>query len=163
MNERRKSRTQKAKLNIVFSLIQQGITFICGLIVPKLMLNAFGSEAYGATASIATFLSYITLLEGGVGAVTRSALYKAFASRSDEQVSAVVSETKMFYRKIAYAFTAYVIILACLYKQKSKNTVYGYWYSFCLVIVIALSTFAEYFIGISYSFLIQEDQLNYEW
>ena len=156
-----KTRTQKAKLNMFFSLLQQGIAFICGLIIPKMMLNAFGSEAYGATSSIATFLAYITLLEGGVGAVTRSALYKAFAGKSDDQISAIVTETKSFYRKIAYAFVVYVIVIACFFKQISHNTVFGYWYSFGLVIVIALSTFAEYFIGISYSLLLQADQMNY--
>ncbi len=156
-----KSRTEKAKLNMLFSLMQQGVTFVCGLIVPKLMLNAFGSEAYGATASIATFLSYIVLLEGGIGAVTRSALYKAFASRSNENISAVITETKAFYKKIAYVFILYVLIVACFFKQLSHNTSFGYWYSFGLVIVIALSTFAEYFIGISYSLLLQADQMNY--
>ena len=162
MNDHKeKTRTQKAKLNMSFSLLQQGIAFICGLIVPKMMLNAFGSEAYGATTSIATFLAYITLLEGGVGAVTRSALYKALAGKSNEQVSAVITETKNFYRKIAFAFTLYVLIIACFYKQISHNTLFDYWYSFGLVIVIALSTFAEYFIGISYSLLLQADQMNY--
>ena len=162
MNDHKeKTRTQKAKLNMFFSLLQQGIAFVCGLIVPKMMLNAFGSEAYGATASIATFLAYITLLEGGVGAVTRSALYKALAGKSNEQVSAVITETKSFYRKIAFAFTLYVLIIACFYKQISHNTVFDYWYSFGLVIVIALSTFAEYFVGISYSLLLQADQMNY--
>lgn len=155
------TRTHKAKLNMLFSLLQQGITFICGLIIPKLMLNAFGSEAYGATTSIATFLSYITLLEGGIGAVTRSALYKAFANKSDEQVSSIVTETKTFYQKIAIAFIIYVLIIACFFKQLSHNTTFGYWYSFSLVIVIALSTFAEYFVGISYSLLLQADQMNY--
>ena len=156
-----KTRTQKAKLNMMFSLLQQGIAFICGLIVPKLMLNAFGSEAYGATSSIATFLAYITLLEGGIGAVTRSALYKAFANRSDEQISAVVGETKAFYRKIALIFILYVLIIACFYKQISHNTIFSFWYSFSLVIVIAISTFGEYFIGITYSLLLQADQMNY--
>ncbi len=160
-NANSKNRTQKAKLNMFFSLLQQGITFICGLIIPKLMLNAFGSEAYGATASIATFLSYITLLEGGIGAVTRSALYKAFANKSDEQVSAVITETKSFYRKIAYAFVLYVLIVACFFKQLSHNATFEYWYSFSLVVVIAISTFAEYFIGISYALLLQADQMNY--
>ena len=62
-DQKEKTRTQKAKLNMFFSLLQQGIAFVCGLIVPKMMLNAFGSDAYGTTASIATFLAYITLLE----------------------------------------------------------------------------------------------------
>ena len=156
-----KTRTQKAKLNMAFSLLQQGIAFVCGLIVPRLMINAFGSEAYGATSSIATFLSYITLLEGGIGAVTRSALYKAFASKSSDQISAVVTETQSFYRKITYAFIVYVIIIACIFKQISHNTVFDFWYSFSLVIVIAISTCAEYLIGISYTLLLQSDQMNY--
>ncbi len=159
--KKEKSRTFKAKLNMSFSLLQQGIAFICGLIVPKLMLNAFGSQAYGATTSIATFLSYVTLLEGGIGAVTRSALYKAFASKSSEEVSAVISETKRFYQRIAIIFSIYVLIIACIYNQISHNNTFAFWYSFGLVIVIAISTFAEYFIGISYSLLLQADQMNY--
>lgn len=155
------NRTHKAKLNIFFSLIQQGIAFVCGLIVPKLMLNAFGSEAYGATSSIAAFLSYIVLLEGGIGAVTRSALYKAFSNKSSEQVSAIITETKGFYRKVAFIFLVYVMIVAFFFKQISHNTAFGYWYSFGLVIVIAVSTFAEYFVGISYSLLLDADQMSY--
>lgn len=156
-----KTRTQKAKFNMFFSLLQQGIAFICGLIVPKMMLNAFGSDAYGTTTSIATFLAYITLLEGGVGAVTRSALYKALAGKSNEQVSAVITETKSFFRKIAIAFILYVLIVACFYNQISHDSVFDFWYTFGLIIVIALSTFAEYFIGISYTLLLQADQMNY--
>ena len=156
-----KSRTHKAKLNMLFSLLQQGVAFICGIIVPRIMLNSYGSEAYGAISSIATFLSYITLIEGGIGAVTRSALYKAFANKSNEQVSAIVTESKRFYRRIAIVFCIYIIIIGLIFKQISHTTVFSYWYSFGLVIVISLSTFAEYFIGISYSLLLQADQVNY--
>lgn len=156
-----KTRTQKAKLNMFFSLIQQGITLICGLILPRLMISAFGSDANGAVGSIANFLSYITLLEGGIGAVTRSALYKAFAGKSDEQISAVITETKRLYRKIAISFVVYVLVIACFFKEISHNTTFDFWYSFSLVIVIAIATFAEYFIGITYSLLLQADQCNY--
>ena len=156
-----KTRTQKAKLNMAFSLLQQAVAFVCGMIVPKLMINSFGSEAYGATSSIATFLSYITLLEGGIGAVTRSALYKAFASGSNDYISAVVLESKRFYRKIAFAFLGYVLFIAFSYKAISHNNAFSYWYSVGLVFVIAISTYADYFIGITYSMLLQADQSNY--
>ena len=96
-----------------------------------------------------------------MGAVTRSALYKALAGKSNEQVSAVITETKSFYRKIAIAFTLYVLIVACFYNQISHDSVFDFWYTFGLVVVIALSTFAEYFIGISYTLLLQADQMNY--
>ena len=155
------SRTQKAKLNTLFSLFRQAVSLICGLIVPRYLLGAFGSAAYGATASIATFLAYITLLEGGIGAVTRAELYKALASKSAEKISAIVCETKRFFKKIAYVFIIYVLILAVFFKEISGNDIFDFWFSFGLVIVISISTFAEYFIGISYSLLLQADQLDF--
>ncbi len=159
--KKERSRTQKAKLNMMCSLLQQGVSLICGLILPRMIIGAFGSEINGATASITTFLSYIVLLEGGIGAVTRSSLYKALASKSDEQISAVVNETKSFYRKIAAIFVVYVLIIALFFNKISHNVVFDYWYSFSLVLIISLSTFAEYFIGISYSLLLQADQIYY--
>lgn len=59
------TRAKRAKLNIVVSLGCQIIVLICGLVIPRSMIGNFGSEAYGATASISQFLAYITLLEGG--------------------------------------------------------------------------------------------------
>ncbi len=155
------SRTKKAKLNTVFSLIRQAVMLICGLIAPRLLLGEFGSEAYGATMSITSFLAYITFLEGGIGPVSRAALYKALASKSSEKIAAIVYETKNFFKKIAYAFILYVIILAVFFKQISGNGVFGFWFTFGLVIIISLSTFAEFFIGISYSLLLQADQLDF--
>ncbi len=155
------SRTQKAKYNMLFSLIQQIVAFVCGLIIPRLMIGTFGSGAYGATASITNFLSYIVLIEGGMGAVTRSALYKAFAEKSNDKISAIICETRRFFRKLSMGFIFYVFLLALLFKQISHDTIFDYWYSFSLVIVIALATFAEYFFGISYSILLQADQVSY--
>ena len=156
-----KSRTQKAKLNMFFSLLNQAIVIICGLIVPKLMISTFGSGQYGAVTSIVTFLSYITLLEGGIGAVTRSALYKAFADKSQYEINAIITESKRMYRKIAMIFIVYILFLAVFFRQISYDSVFSFWYTFFLVIVIALSDFAEYFFGITYSLLLQSDQMNY--
>lgn len=155
------SRTHRAKLNIISSLGCQFITLICGLIVPRMLIGAFGSEMYGATTSIAQFLGYITLLEGGIGGVARAALYKPLAENDIQKISQVVSEIKRFFRKIAYIFIAYVIVLACSFKYISKMYDMGWWFTFGLVIVISLSTFAQYFIGASYSALLQASQKTY--
>ena len=144
-----------------FSLMNQAVAIICGLIVPKLMISAFGSGQYGAITSIATFLSYITLLEGGIGAVTRSALYKAFANKSQYEINAIMTESKRMYRKLAMVFIVYILFLAVFFRQISYDSVFSFWYTFFLVIVIAMSDCAEYFIGITYSLLLQSDQMNY--
>ena len=155
------SRTLNAKLNILISLISQIVTLVCGLIVPGLMIRSYGSEAYGATTSIAQFLAYISLLEGGVGSVARAALYKPLARMDLTAISQVMIEVKKFFRIVAWIFVAYVLVLACGYKFISNIQCFDWISSFLLVVVISISTFAQYFIGISYSILIQAAQKTY--
>ena len=71
MNEQEK----KSRRNIVTTLANQLITTACGIVVPRILIGSFGSEAYGISVSITQFLSYITLLEGGIGGVARAELY----------------------------------------------------------------------------------------
>ena len=81
------TRSSRAKLNSASTLINQIVSTVCGIIIPRLMLGAFGSVLYGATTSISKFLSYISLLESGIGRVARAALYKPLADKNEEQIS----------------------------------------------------------------------------
>ena len=56
-------RSKKAIKNIISSLIQQIITIICGLVLPRAIIGTFGSSVNGLVSSITQFLAYITLLE----------------------------------------------------------------------------------------------------
>lgn len=105
-------RSTRAKRNIVVSLAAQIVSLLCGFVVPRLMIGAYGSEAYGATSSIVQFLAYITLLEGGIGGVARAALYKPLAENSQTAVSAVMMELQHFFRIVAFVFLGYVLVLA---------------------------------------------------
>ena len=154
-------RAKRAKWNILVSLFSQAVTLICGLIVPRLMIGAFGSEAYGATSSITQFLAYITLLEAGIGGVARAALYKPLAENNDYMISAVVSEIKRFFRIIGYIFFIYVVIIAFFFKDISHLEFMEWGSTVQLVLVISMSAFAQYFIGISYSVLLQAAQRTY--
>lgn len=154
-------RYKNAKYNIVISLATQLVAVVCGLIVPRILIGAYGSEAYGATASIGQFLSYITLLEGGISAVARAALYKPLADHDVYGISAVVSEIQRFFRKIACVFLVYVLVLAVSYYYIADVKVFDWLTTFLLVLVISISTFAEYFIGISNAILLQAAQKAY--
>lgn len=155
------SRAQRAKLNIFVSFGCQLITIFCGFIAPKLIIGAFGSEAYGASASITQFLAYITLIEGGISGVAKAALYKPLANRDMEAVSAVIAEVKRFFNVIAYIFAGYVLILAFSFKSISKVESLDWISTFLLVVVISISTFGQYFIGISNSILLEAAQKAY--
>lgn len=155
------ARNKRAKLNIVVSLLKQVVTMVCGLIVPRLMLVAFGSEVNGAMSSIAQFLSYITLIEGGVGGIARAALYEPLAHQDYTRISKIISEIQRFFRTVGYIFAAYVVFLAVFFRDISHLTQLD-WFTTCLlVIVTSLSSFGQYFIGISYAVLIQSSQKVY--
>lgn len=155
------TRAGRAELNILFSLLGQFVTLACGIIVPRLLIGAFGSETYGATTSIAQFLAYITLLEGGIGGVARAALYEPLARNDFYAIAEIVTEIKKFFRIVAYIFLLYVFILATFFKQISRTEALNWSETFLLVIVISISTFAEYFVGISYTVFLQAAQRSY--
>lgn len=154
-------RGKRAKLNIAVSLLGQLVSLACGLVLPGLLINAFGSEAYGATASITQFLAYITLLEGGIGGVARAALYKPLAEGDMHKVSAVLQELRRFFRIVAYVFVGYMLVLACGFRRISGTESLDWMTSFLLVIVISISTFAQYFIGITNAVLLQASHKTY--
>lgn len=161
MEEIKDKRFFRARLNIVMSLFRQGVTLLCGIIIPKLLISTFGSEAYGATTSISQFLAYITLLEGGIGGVARAALYKPLADNDHRTVSAIIYEIKRFFQIVGLIFLVYAVILACGFQSLSHIQCFDWASTFLLVIVISISTFAQYFIGISYAVLLQAGQLSY--
>lgn len=160
-NDNNKRRQFRAKMNIIVSLLKQFVGLIYGVLVPQLMISTFGSEAYGATASITQFLTYVTLLEGGIGGVARASLYKPLADMDKDTVSAIVYEIKKFFRIIAVVFIFYVLVLACGFKFISHIKCFDWFTTFLLVLVISISTFAQYFIGISYTVLLEAAQLSF--
>lgn len=154
-------REKYVKYNVSTSLAYQVVMMISGIIVPKLLISSFGSEVYGATTSIAQFLGYIALLEGGIGGVARAALYKPIAENDIQAISAVVAEIKHFFKIIGFVFIAYVLVLAFGFKSISQLEVLDQSATFFLVIAISISTFAQYFIGVSYAVFLQASQKTF--
>ena len=104
-----RSRKEKLLLNTISSLSFQITTIICGFILPRLILNSYGSEVNGLINSITQFLGIISFLELGVGAVIQSSLYKPLAVNDQEQVSKVVVSGQKFFSKLALILLIYVI------------------------------------------------------
>ena len=80
-------RSKNAMMNIGTALILQLLTAISGLVVSRLILQTFGSSVNGLATSITQFLSYVSLLEAGVGGVIRAALFKPLAEQDTEKIS----------------------------------------------------------------------------
>lgn len=153
-------RSRKALMNTALSLLLQLVSAVCGFIVPRLIIGTYGSDVNGLVSSITQFLSYITLFEAGVGGVVRAALYKPLADSDVPKLSGIVSATESFFRKISYIFIVYLAALACVYPL-IVNKSFGWSYTASLVAIIGISTFVQYYFGITYMVFLQADQKRY--
>lgn len=154
-------RVFRVKINALSTLANQLVTTLCGLVIPWIMIDTFGSTAYGITISIAQFLSYITLLEGGIGRVARGALYKPLAEKNEEQISQVYLAVRRFFATIGIIFAIYVVVLAFGYHSMAHVTTFSWEYTAALVVGISIGKFAEYMSGISKMTLLNADQKQY--
>lgn len=155
-----KSRSRKALYNTIAGFTYEFIQLICGLILPRLILSAFGSKYNGLTSSITQFISCISLLKAGIGGVTRAALYKPLAENNVDEISVIVNQTEKFMRKIALFFVGFIIIFAAIYPVLI-NKEFEWMFSSTLILIISLSTFVQYYFGFTYQLVLMADQRQY--
>lgn len=146
--------------NTTSSLVLQLTTIICGFILPRLILNAFGSEVNGLVNSITQFLGIIAFLELGVGAVVQSALYKPLAEKNQDDVSKIISSANKFFTRLGQILLVYVIVLIFVYPRLAGQS-FDFVYTATLIVAISISSFAQYFFGIVNKLLLTADQRGY--
>lgn len=154
------NRSKKLKINTVSGLCGQIVTLTCGFIVPKLILNTYGSDVNGLVSSITRFLSFISLAECGVGAVVQSALYKPLAEKDYYKVSKIIISSERFFRKVGMILIIYIGVLIALYPS-IINKRYSFFYTASLIIAISISSYVQYFFCMSYRLLLTADQVGY--
>lgn len=153
------NRATLLRVNSIASLVYQVVALVCGFILPRLIMGYYGSAVNGLISSITQFLGIITLCELGMGAVVPASLYKPLATKDQDAISKVVLSSERFYRKVAVLMVVYVAFLTAFYPVIIDD--FSYFYTASLVIILAISTFVQYFFGITYSLLISADQRQY--
>lgn len=153
-------RKKRLALNTSTSLFYQIVMIICGFILPRLILESFGSEVNGLVNSITQFLTIISFLELGVGAVIQSSLYKPLAEKDSDQISRVLVSGQKFFTKLARILLIYVVILMVAYPFIA-NQKFGFVYTATMIGVISISSFAQYYFGVINSILLTADQKGY--
>ena len=134
--------------NSAAALVAQIVSVICGLVLPRLILESFGSEINGLTQSIKQFLGVISFLDLGVGQVMRSALYRPLAKKDDKQLSCVMCSGRKFYKRLACILMGYVLVLMVVYPMLAEVG-FGWLYVATLILAMAISSFAQYYFGIA--------------
>ena len=153
-------RKKRLALNTLSSFVFQITTIICGFILPRLILQHFGSEVNGLVNSITQFLQIISFLELGIGSVVQSSLYKPLADKNESEVSAIIVSAGKFFKRLAEILLVYVILLLIIYPYIANQN-YGHLYSATLIAAMSISSFAQYYFGVVDRLLLTADQHGY--
>ena len=152
----------KTKRNITTAIVLQFVTILSGFILPKMIISEFGSQVNGLVSSITQFLSFISLLEGGIGAVVLSELYKPIEERDTEKINGILNSCKKFFFRLSVVFSIYTIVLLFVYPfiiSDAKN--FSFKYCSSLILILSINTLMQYMFSITYKLLLQADQRVY--
>lgn len=150
----------KLQKNTIIGIVSQITTFICGFIIPRIILESYGSDVNGLVASITNFLAFISLAECGIGAVVQSALYKPLANKDEDEINRILVSSDSFFNKVGIILLAYVVLMFFVYPSFVDDT-FGFEYVAFLVLIISISTFIEHYVCMSYRLLLTADQTVY--
>lgn len=148
-------------INIISSIVLQIFTIIYGFIIPKIIIDYFGSEVNGLVSSITQFLSYISLLEGGVTAVIIAKLYKPLVDDDSEKISSILLTANRFYKKIGFFFIFYSVFLAFFYPIVFNKFDFSYTYVFVLTLILSISLIIQYMLSLGAKCLLSADKKIY--
>lgn len=147
-------------LNTASTLLLQIIMLFAGFIIPKLILDAFGSDVNGLVSSLTQFLNYIALVEGGITGVIVATLYRPLTRHDNEKISSILSAARKFYNKIGLVFIIYTIVLAVVYPLVF-NTGFSFLYVASLTIILSISLVIQYMMALTYRTLLNADKKIY--
>lgn len=100
-------RTKSTIINFITDAVPQVIILILGLIKVRLFLRFLGDEQLGLYQLYVQIVTYLVLLEGGVGSAMLFRLYKPIAEKDNEKVSQTVGAGKVIFNIVG------LIILLC--------------------------------------------------
>lgn len=116
-------RYKNGVLSAWFGIMQQLLTLIFGLIVPRLFIQTFGSEMNGLLSSLGNLYGYLALVEAGVGTVAIQALYGPVGRDDKKSINEIMTATGNYYNKAGFIYLLGVIVIAVLYPLTVTTTI----------------------------------------
>lgn len=147
------------RLTIIISssVLYKAVTLITNFIIQRKILLSFGSDINGITSSIQQFITYLVLLEAGLGTASIQALYKPLHDKNWTEINGILSATSRYYKKISLYFGVSLLGLAFLVpllvaEQLNVAVVFG------ITILSGLSSLFTYLIAAKYTVLLNADR-----
>lgn len=105
---------RRLTVNIISSVVYRASVLLTGLIIQQKILTVFGSDINGLTSGVSQLLSFLALVEAGIGAATIQALHKPLAENDTNQTNSVLASGKQLYTKAGMLFSLGLLVLSAI-------------------------------------------------
>ncbi len=154
-------RTKMAFINAFTSVLLRLVLAVSGIFLPRFFIQAFGSPVNGLVTSINQFITYLSLVEAGIGAAGMVALYKPISEKDDQRISAIVAAARQFYLKSGLIFAVLAGLLVALYPLVVKSEIQDAGFVRLMVMLLCVNSIVDYFYLGKYRVLLMADQRGY--
>lgn len=145
--------------NFVSGLAVQGMNMIYGLVFPALIIQTYGSVMNGLISSITQIIGYLAIVEMGIYNGSLVALYGPLANKHYKKVNGIMSQIRIYYRKIAIIFTACTIVFAFVYPVIIKDDIPTKIIIELILVVAGINLVTYLFLGKYKAFLQADDKI----
>ena len=157
---KRESRKAQLFFTVASNLFLQFVTMVSGFIAPALVISTFGSAVNGLVSSINNFISWLNLLEAGIGGASIAALYAPLARRDFAKISGIVSAAKKFYSRSGVMFSSGIVVMALVYPWIVRGQI-EMLTSALLVLILGITGTSNFFLISKYALLLSADKKQY--
>lgn len=153
-------RTKKAILNYITELLPQLIIAVIGIFKVKLFLQVLGESTSGLYQVYTQFLTYMTIVDGGLTTALLCALYKPLNDKDKDKTNEVLAAAFRIYSLIGIFIFILGIILSFFIPNFIKGNIFSLDYIVLTFIIYVLSGIIGYFF-VPYKTLFEADQKKY--
>ncbi|MEJ8304425.1 hypothetical protein [Saccharibacillus sacchari] len=154
-------RTKRALYNTLTAILMQLINFGAGLIIPRLIIESYGSSVNGLVVSVVQFIGYLYLIEVGISGALNYSLYKPLTAGDQTAVNRILAAARQTYRQVGLYASGIVLILMFVYPLFVMEESIAYSDVLLLVAAVGCASLLNYFTIAKYNALLTASQSNY--
>ncbi len=142
------------------SVIVQVISIIMGLVIPKLIIEGYGSAMNGLISSTNQVVGYFGIIEGGVAAAAGASLYRPFAENNQTRINAIMTAVKQFYHKTGLIFGGLMMVLCLIYPLYLRSQM-EFTVASSVMLLLSVISVLGYLVFNKYNMILVTDQKHY--
>ena len=102
---------KKTIYNLFFGIGTQLVTLALGLVIPRLVLQSYGSEVNGLFNTLNNIYTYLSLVEAGIATSALQALYGPVEREDRQSINEILTATKRYFHRCAALYAIGVVVL----------------------------------------------------